>query len=73
MGAQRLLDRGGPANEIDSGVEVARGSHCPVDDDSGRVVTTHGVDGNPDRQCSTPRLAAVKFYSSSTALTGREL
>jgi hypothetical protein len=73
MDAQGLLDRGVPANEIDSRIEVARGGHCSVDDDRGRVVTAHGVDGNPDLQCSTPTLAAVKFYSSSTALTGREL
>ena len=66
IGAQGTLDVSGAADERDPGVEVTRRRHRPVDDDRGRVVTTHGVDCNPDLQ----RPAS---YSSSTALTGRAL
>ena len=103
MGAERLLDCRGSADEINSGVEMTCSRHHSVDDDRGRVITTHGVDGNADLQClllnspmsvilgiapswQSGRLIATgwpkasntselqcKSYSSSTALTGREL
>jgi hypothetical protein len=54
-----VFDVSGTPDEIDPGIKVTRRSHRPVDDDGGRVVTTHRVDSNPDLQCFTPKLACV--------------
>jgi hypothetical protein len=73
MEAQGLLDVRATPDEIDPGVEMTRCGDRPVNDDTGGVVTTHGVDGNPNLQFLLPDSLQRKPYSSSTALTGRAL
>jgi hypothetical protein len=66
MEAQGPLDIGGPPDESDPGVEVARRRYCSVDDDRGAW--------SPPIASTAIRIRSVlPSYSSSTALTGREL
>jgi len=50
MRTQCLLDVTGATNEIDPGIEMASRRHRSVNDDGRRVITTHGVDSDPDLQ-----------------------
>ena len=54
-------------NQENTEIEVPDGSECAIDDHARRVVTAHGIDGDPNHDS----LRRWRPYSSSTARTWR--